>query len=248
MPAQQSEAIARLKAQLRELETLARSSDAPRFSTGFPSLDRLLPGQGLTPGTLVEWLEDAPGSGAGTLAVKAAVQASHAGGAVVVIDGRGEFYPPGATCLGLDLRGVLLVRPTKIRDELWAIDQALRSGAVAAVLAWPLRADERAMRRWQLAAEQCTTLGLFVRPTSVRDEPCWAELRLRVATVPIELPVGEIASSVPRRLRVELLRARGDFAHRCIDLELRHETSDVHRAVTTTQGRKHRPAPRRHAG
>jgi hypothetical protein len=222
--------IADLRARLRTLEAAARPASSQRVSTGHKALDILLPEKGLRRGTLVEWLEECPGDGAGTLALLAANQACREGRAVVVVDRTGEFYPPAAAHLGLDLEHTLLVRPGNVRDEHWAIHQALASPGVGAVLAWPERCHERMVRRWQLAAEQSGGLGLLVRSLEVRDEPCWADVRLGVATVPIELPAQAIASSAPRRLHVELLRGRGATAGGSVHVEIEHGTTtdDVH--------------------
>ena len=46
---------------------------------------------------------------------------------------------------------------------LWALEQALRSGACEMALAWLPRASPRAIRRLQLAAEQGRALGVLYR-------------------------------------------------------------------------------------
>ena len=69
----------------------------------------------------------------------------------------GHFYPPAAVRLGIALDRLLLVRVDNRADHDWALDQALRCPAVAAVMAWPEalagRLDGRTFRRLQLAAE-----------------------------------------------------------------------------------------------
>ena len=78
----------------------------PALSSGFPALDRALPEHGFRPGTLVEWLFHGEGDGTATLAFRAAVGALRAagrgGGAVVVLDRSGEFYPVAAVALGIE--------------------------------------------------------------------------------------------------------------------------------------------------
>ena len=63
------------------------------------------------------------------------------------------------------------------RDELWALDQALRCPGVSAVWTWIDRLDPPAFRRLQLAAETGRTLGLLVRPASVRGRPTWSDVQ-----------------------------------------------------------------------
>lgn len=152
-------------------------------STGCEALDALLARRGLERGSLVEWLGTGRGGGAGELAWRAACAAARAGGGLVVIDRQRRFYPPAALAWGVDPRRLAVVRVENDEDELWVVDQALRSPAVAAV--W-LQRDElspRDFRRWQLAAERGGTLGLLVRPAHVQGQPTWADVRWQVRPV-----------------------------------------------------------------
>lgn len=218
--------VAALAEQLRELEGERFAGGAGEtISTGLPALDRLLPGGGLRRGTLVEWLGETPtrgaredrvaaASGAGTLALVAARSALGTGGALVVLDRARRFYPPAALAWGIPLERLIVVRPSSVADESWAVDQSLRSRGVAAVWLALEIADEHTLRRWQLAAESSGTLGLLVRGGCERSEPSWAELRLAVQAI------SQSTAQRPRRLRVELLRARSAAAGRAVEVEL----------------------------
>ncbi|MFM8734053.1 MAG: ImuA family protein [Pirellulales bacterium] len=134
-------------------DLLVRERARPVVSTGFRSLDALLPAGGVRPGSLVEWLAEgdtvATGGGAATLAVAVACRLAAAGdgtGAggdrarprtIVVVDRTGWFHPPAVLpWLGSERR-LVVARASRDDDEIWAIDQALRCTGVAAVLAWP---------------------------------------------------------------------------------------------------------------
>jgi protein ImuA len=65
---------------------------------------------------------------------------------------QGRVYGPGLQDLGVDPARFLFVRPAKPADGLWAIEEAVRSGAVAGVLGVGLAADFTAVRRVSLAA------------------------------------------------------------------------------------------------
>ncbi len=176
--------VAALRDQIERLEGGRRRQDqnsppAP-VSTGCEALDRLLPGGGLRRGTLVEWLARGEGAGAETLAVGVAVQACRDGGALVVVDGRRQFYAPAAARLGIELGRMIVVQAAAEADQAWALDQALRCPAVAAVLAWAARLEGRGFRRLQLAAEQGGGLGLLMRPADALKEPSWADVRFWV--------------------------------------------------------------------
>ncbi|HVC99279.1 MAG TPA: hypothetical protein VND64_36780, partial [Pirellulales bacterium] len=172
--------VTELRERLRQLEQTRRPAGETSNSTGCEPLDRLLPAGGLSRGGLVEWLDMGAGSGAGWLALVAARGACREHGPLVVIDGRGTFYPPAATLAGIELERVLVVRVEQAADEAWALDQALRSTGVGAVFCQSQRLHLRTVRRLQLAAESSGGLGLLVRPEAARQEPCWAEARLLV--------------------------------------------------------------------
>ena len=196
-------------------------------SSGCEPLDRLMGGRGFYRGTLVEWLAVGEGSGAGTLALAAAGAACRDGGVLVVLDQRREFYPPAAVNIAVDPQNLIVVHATGQADNDWALDQALRSPAVAAVLAWPEKLDTRTFRRLQLAAEESGVVGLLVRPASVRDEPSWADVRLLVEPLLVgPLLVRPLLGS--RRLRITLLRCRGRASGQSIDVEINDETHTVH--------------------
>ncbi len=223
--------VAELRQRLRQLEQTRRPAGEMSNSTGCEPLDRLLPAGGLSRGGLVEWLAAGEGSGASWLALVAARGACHEHGPLVVIDGRGTFYPPAAALAGIELERVLVVRVEQAADEAWALDQALRSTGVGAVFCQSQRLHPRAVRRLQLAAESSGGLGLLVRPEVARQEPCWAEARLLVRSLPTGAMKLAACLTKGRRLRVELLRARGAAGGRSVDLEIDDETGVVRLAA-----------------
>lgn len=212
-----AQTIENLRRQIGRLEGLALGPRTAAISSGCPALDAILPARGLRPGTLSEWLAVGPGAGAATLALGAAREACRQGGALVVLDRAGEFYPPAAVARGIALSQLLLVRARSPADDLWALDQALRCPGVAAALAWTARLDPKTFRRLQLAAEAGGGLGLLLRPEGVRPEPSWADVRLLVAPLPT-------AAADGRRLRITVLRCRGGGRARSVDVELGHDS------------------------
>jgi hypothetical protein len=228
-----------LREQVRRIEGSRRpEEDAAAFSSGAPPLDRLLPERGFVRGSLIEWLAEEEGGGAGTLALMAAREAALEGGAVVVMDrGRkshdfryGAFYPPAAAALGIDLESVIVIRAQNERDELWALDQALACRGVAAVWAPLERLDWRSFRRLQLAAESGGSLGLLLRPARVRGQPSWSHLQLLVSRPPPDArrpgKADLLADLRGRRLQVEITRGRTTGRSK-VELEIDEVTSRV---------------------
>ncbi|TWU24136.1 Cell division inhibitor SulA [Novipirellula galeiformis] len=165
------------------------ANHAPIFSTGCVALDHTLLRGGLRGDAISEWIADAEGCGAAALSLVVAGNALRAHdqrlgdstSPIVIIDSRKTFYPPAAIALGIPATRMILVQPRSGADAVWAIDQALRCEAVAAVWAMiDTRLDDRDARRFQLAAEQGHTPGFFVRPVAERGKPSFAEVRLHV--------------------------------------------------------------------
>lgn len=208
------EVVDSLRRRMEQLDGVRRKDESVA-STGCLSLDKLLSRGGLVRGTLVEWLEESPGSGAGILALIAAQQACAEGGTLVIMDRGRAFYPPAVAGWGIDPANLLVLRPRNSREELWALEQVLRSPSVGAVWAPLAQIDVREFRRLQLAAEQGGTIGQLIRPAHVRGEPSWAEIQLLVS--PRASPAGW-------RLQVEVTRSRGGTSGRSVELEVNYQT------------------------
>ena len=212
--------VENLRRRIAEIEDSRRPTGCAVGSSGCAALDRLLPSGGFRRGSLVEWLSRA-GAGAETLAMILARKACQQGGALVVIDRRGEFYPPAAVRLGIEPARLLVVQPSGGADELWALDQSLRASGVAAAMAWLERLGSHDFRRLQLAAESRRVLGLLIRPGQARSEPSWADVRLQVEPLPS-------ASAAGRRVRIDLLRSRRGIARGTVELEINEQAHPVH--------------------
>lgn len=213
-------------ATLRELASALRKLEgrpqarATVVSTGLPSLDALLPDQGLRRGACIEWLVADPGTGVERLALAVVPHVLRPHGTCVIVDHRQEFFPRGAAAVGLDLERLVILRPGGIDDALWGAEQALRSPAVDVVVTWDElvprgRSHDRIFRRLQLAAEDGGSLGVFLRPAVVQRQACWGDLRVLVS------PGGEQA------LVLTLLHCRGRFQGTSVTLEIDHETGAV---------------------
>ncbi len=211
-----------LRRQIDRVEGAGRKGGLASVSSGCGPLDGLLPKRGFRRGALVEWLAAGQAAGAMTLAMTAAGQACLDGGALVVLDDRLDFYPPAAARLGIDLENLIVVQARGRADCNWALDQALRCRAVAAVVARLDKLDSRAFRRLQLATEQSGAIGMIIRPQTARHEPAWADARILVEPLP------PVDSAAGRRLRINLLRCQGTSGGDTVDVEIDDETHTMH--------------------
>jgi protein ImuA len=119
----------------------------------------------------------------------------------------GELYGPGLSALGLPPERLIVVRAGRERDLLWAMEEGLRSGALAAVVGEPAAASTVVLRRLQLAAEAGGTAAVLLRPSGVKWAPGPALTHWRIGAAPsLGLWPGR------PRWRVELVRCRGGGA------------------------------------
>jgi protein ImuA len=168
--------------------------------SGWPKLDARLPDGGWPLGTLVELL--LPTAGIGELqlllpALRALAVEPHAPGEqrwLVWIAPPHTPYPPALAQGGIRPDRLLLVAAGRVQDRLWAVEQALRSGSCAAVLAWLDAADDRWLRRLKLAAEGGRTLAVLFRPLRCRAQASAAALRLVLEATPGGLDVSVLKS------------------------------------------------------
>lgn len=174
----------------------AGQSPADALPTGCTALDAVLPGGGWPSGALSEVLLPLDGVGELQLAWPVLARLSQAGRTIVLVAPPYDVHAPAWAAAGIDLGHLQCVR-AEPRDALWAAEQCLRSGACGAVLCWPARVDDRALRRLQVAAEAGQCLGLAFRPSRESRNPSPAALRIVIET----------PEDGARRLRV--LKCRG---------------------------------------
>src|SRR6185295_2062666 len=152
----------------------------PSVPTGYSELDVLLPGGGWPAGALTEIRAERAGIGELQLFMPAAARLTRGGQWVALVAPPYVPYAPALAAHGVKLARLMLLRTRSAEDALWACEQALRSQACGAVLAWIDHVHERALRRLQHAAESGGAGMFLFRPA--RAAPASpAALRLHVS-------------------------------------------------------------------
>lgn len=159
---------------------LARAT-APGVPTGFPALDAEFPGGGWPVGMLTELLPAHEGIGEVSILGPALAGLSARGRHLALIAPPYSPYAPALAAIGIDPARLFVVRTGSQKETLWAIEQALRSNACGAVLAWPASPGYPELRRLQLAAGDSRALALLFRPTRAANESSPAALRIALA-------------------------------------------------------------------
>jgi cell division inhibitor SulA len=152
-------------------------------STGWPLLDAALPTGGWPDASLTEILLPFDGIGELRLLLPTLARLTQGQRPVMLI------APPYAPCaMGWRQQGVNLQRVDIVDAEekhvLWAAEQCLRSGSCAAVLAWPQQADDRSLRRLQVAADTGRALAFVFRDSRYLANASPAALRLEFTAKP----------------------------------------------------------------
>ncbi len=189
---------------------------APVLPFGVAEIDGRLPGGGLVLGALHEV------SGVGPDEEDSSAPAAFIAGLCARLDpakrilwcqsGAGDLYGPGLAASGLTPERLVLARARNAADLLWAMEEGLRTRALAAVVGEIADLPGPASRRLQLAAEtSCVTafvLRRFRVPSATARAPNAAVTRWTVAPLPSVPAPGEPGLGRPR-WRLELWRARG---------------------------------------
>lgn len=189
--------------------------------TGFRELDCVLPGGGWPLGAITEILVDGYGIGElGLLmpALAALTKEDPAGPKKWVAWVAPPFVPyaPALRQHGVNIDRLLMIHPTAgLKNRLWAIEQTVRSGSSAGVLAWvtevgagtgargrtaPGAVEDVILRRLQLAAEAQGCWVLLFRPGSALLKRSPAALRILLS---------QVQSQAHAATRVEIVKCRG---------------------------------------
>ena len=184
--------LKRLKAHIQRLEgfggTLAEANRQV-FPFGIDEIDDRLPGGGLARGALHEVFAADAGIATAFCALLAGRLAKDAENASILWCERpwtldaGALYGPALLQFGIDPARLILVRVRRDNDALWAMEEGLRCGQVAAVVGELDDISLTASRRLQLAAEETGVTALSLRSKVDKPPPSAAATRWRLDAV-----------------------------------------------------------------
>lgn len=179
-------------------------------SSGFPSLNAQLPGDGWPLGVCTELIAPEPGIGELRLLVPALRQLSRERKVVVLLAPPHVPYAPALAAFNINLDYLIVVQATQAADRLWAVEQVLRSASFGALLAWLPQGRTRPehLRRIQLAAQGARGPVFLFRPLPAQFESSPAPLRLLLLPRP------------QQQLSVQILKRRGPLLAQPLLLDL----------------------------
>ena len=207
------------------------------WASGHAALDTELPGAGWPAHALTELLLPHPGVGEVRLLAPVLARVQTQQRCVMLLDPPASLCAWAWAGLGLSTRHLVVVQGAALKEvthknphstphdtphnithdithntthnTLWALEHALKSGLVGAVLAWlPQRLPPDALRRLQLAAQAHDGPAFLLRHSAARAKPSPAPLRLL------------LAPGAPDTLHITLLKRRGPLLLRPISVAL----------------------------
>ncbi|TCO80960.1 cell division inhibitor SulA [Plasticicumulans lactativorans] len=183
-------------------------------SSGFTDLDELLPGEGWPCPGVTEVLSQQPGIGELGLLMPALARLARSQQRWIAWIAPPQLpHAPALAYHGIDLGRVLLVHGRAGHDALGAAEQALASGACAAVLVWPRQFDLHGLRRLRIAARKGECSGFVLRVVDVPEASEPGGLRVVVAPA-------------ARGLRVDVRHGRGRRGVHGVHLDIPHAMSE----------------------
>lgn len=202
------------------------------LASGHAVLDAELPGGGWPLGGLIEILQPEPQRHVWQLLhpALAAVQAE-VPGPLVLVSPPFEPFVPALRHRRLQGERILRIQAEAGRARLWATEQALKCGEVAAVLAWLPAARSEELRRLHLCAAQMERLFFVFRGLQFRASASPAPLRLVVQG--------------HEQLEVQVIKRRGPPLARTLRLP-----AEPRSLAAVLSARRHRsqPHPAPHSG
>jgi len=184
-----------LREKIRRIELGAPGREQRRArptSLGIEAIDDALPWAGLPPSGLHEVFgaktetgnkvqDNSPATG---FCILLMARLAKENGQVLWAHQGMPLYGPGLASFGISPDQVIIVRGRDDTEVLWAMEEGLRSGGLAAVLGQVGRIGMTASRRLQLASEAGESSGLLLRPPSKKMAASSALTRWRITSAP----------------------------------------------------------------
>lgn len=148
--------------------------------TGWPELDRELPGGGFPARSLTEILSPQPSILEWRLLGAALATVTAAGKQVAVVGTPKPPHLPGLLRTGLRENALVWIKADAPAQRLWATEQLVKGNSAGAIVAWLPQARAEQIRRLQVCALSCKAPVFLFRPETARHDSSAAPLRLHV--------------------------------------------------------------------
>jgi len=200
--------VSRLQTDILRLQGLKPFS-SPAVDVGLGPIKKAFPNATFPLGAVHEFLP----AGAFDIAATSGFLAGLIGslikstGTVLWISTSRRLFPPALQTFGIQPDRVIFVDIQKQKDVMWAMEEALKCGALAAVVGELTNIDFTSSRRLQLAVEQSQVTGFVLRPPIRHLNTTACVTRWKITSMPGE-PIDNLPGVGYPQWKVELLRVR----------------------------------------
>jgi protein ImuA len=208
------------------------------LSSGYSVLDTALHCGGWPRHGLTEIIYASPGIGEMQLLSPALAHLSQQQRWLLLVSPPYLPYAPAWASHDIGLSNTHIIQAKQQRDKLWAIEQALNSGACSAVLAWMKTGlAHHVLQKLQLAAQANHCWMVLFRPRKASLQHSPAELRMELK--PGQDSNNNIASqpiSKRQGLKITILKQRGGWSGQELYLDLHTDDSSIDNSTIDNTG------------
>jgi len=209
MPAEKKDIISRLQKDMLILQGIKPAQGGNPVQFGLRAVEDAFPNGCFPTGAVHEFISTGAETAAATGGFVAGLLAAlmRGGGACIWLGTSSTLFPPALKAFGIEPERVVFACIKKERDVLWAMEEALKCGALAAVVGEIQEIGFTASRRLQLAVEESRVTGFLLRhrPRNVNTIACVS--RWKISPLPGDIEDGMPGVGFPR-WNVELLKIR----------------------------------------
>lgn len=211
MPVSRAHIITQLQKEILVLQGF-KSTNSPVLDIGLGPLKEAFPNGSFPLGAVHEFLTAGPEGATATCGFIAGLLAplmKNGGTALWVSDSR-TLFPPALKSFGIQPDRFIFIDLQKERHVIWAMEEALKCGALTAVVGETKSLSFTASRRLQLAVEQSQVTGFILRNLrQVNTTACVS--RWKITPLP-SIGAEELPGIGFPQWKVELLRIRNGKA------------------------------------
>lgn len=204
-----SDIIPALQAKILSLQGFKPDNNNPSLDRQLAELKDAFPNGSFPLGAVHEFLTEQNEDESSTCGFIAALLSSIMGntGVSLWISSSRTLFPPALKHYGINPDRIIFIDVKKEKDVLWAMDEALKCGALASVVAEMRDINFMESRRLQLAVEQSRVTGFILRNNLRNQNTTACVSRWKITSLPSNSVDALPGIGFPK-WRVELLRIR----------------------------------------
>jgi len=205
---QRAEILASLQTDILRLQGF-RTAHSATVDHGLGPITQAFPGGSFPTGCVHEFLSDDVQAAAATSGFVSGLLAPlmAVGGPVLWISASRTLFPPALKHFGLSPDQFIFIDLQKEKEVLWALDEALKCGALTAVVGELQELSFTASRRLQLAVEHSQVTGFVLRRKYRQINTTACVSRWKITPLP-SIIVDDLPGVGHPQWKVELLRIR----------------------------------------